>query len=273
VAYVDLGPLARRLRPQTGGLLGAGWQALRHGQVRRFWFGPASAAAVLILSRVAATGAGQAFLQRWAVMHGDESWWRTLAKVPLSVFAPTQLLPLGFAMLQVFVAFGVAQVVIGARRTLAIALAGHVLGSFSLRLWVLVGLPVGLPAWSLHLPDTGPSVAVIAVAAYLAVRLRVRWLAGFLVAYHVAEWFVLPGIAQREHLVGLAIGALTGLIAFHRAARLEARREARRTVAGRAVAGRAVAGRAVADRALADRALARPPQTMATLTSPRSLVR
>src|SRR5690242_13428709 len=153
--------LGRRLRSDTVSLLQPPWQALRTGQVARFWLGPAAAAAVLLLSEVARTAPGQAFLQRWAIMRADEPWPRTLAKVPLSVFAPAHLLPFGFAMLQVCVVFGAAQVLIGVWRTVAVALAGHVLGSFSLRAWVWLGPPVGLPSHFRHLPDAGPSVAVL----------------------------------------------------------------------------------------------------------------
>ncbi|HKT02125.1 MAG TPA: hypothetical protein VJT31_21565, partial [Rugosimonospora sp.] len=193
--------MGRRLRDDTVRLLGQPWQALRHGQLSRCWLGPAGAAAVLVLSLVARTAPGHAFLQRWAIMRGSDPWWVTLEKVPLSVFAPAHLLPFGFAMLQVCVVLGGAQALVGVRRTLAVAVAGHVLGSFSLRAWVWLEPPVGLPHHFLHLPDAGPSVAVLAVAVFLVVRLRVLWLAALLLAYHVAEWFVIAGIAQREHLV------------------------------------------------------------------------
>jgi hypothetical protein len=224
---VDVTWTAGRLRSDTTRLLERPWQALRRGQVSRFWLGPASAAAVLILTEVARTRDGQAFLQRWAIMRGDQPWWLTLEKVPLSLFAPAHLLPYGFAMLQVFVVLGVAQVLVGVPRTLGVALAGHVLGSLSLRVWVSIGPPVGLPSWFLHLPDAGPSVAVLAVAVFLAVRLRVLWLAGLLLAYHVAEWFVIADIAQREHLVGAAAGALAALATIHDGASTVASRSAR----------------------------------------------
>lgn len=210
---VDVGLTARRFGSDSARLLRPPWRALRRGQLARFWLGPAAAATVLLLSEVARHPTGQAFLQRWAIMRGDQPWWLTLEKVPLSLFAPARLLPCGFAMLQVFVVLGAAQVLLGAPRTLAIALAGHVLGSYSLLLWVEAGPPVGLPAWCLHLPDAGPSVAVLTVAVYLVVALRVFWLAGLLLAYHVAEWFAIAGIAQREHLVGAAVGALVALAA------------------------------------------------------------
>jgi hypothetical protein len=198
--------LAHRVQQDAVALLRPPWQAVRTGRLDRFWLGPAAATAVLILSEVARTRSGQAFLRQWAIMRGDESWWLTLRKVPLSLFAPAYLLPCGFAMLQVFVVFGGAQVLIGVRRTLGVAVPAHLLASLSPRLWVWLAPPMGLPARYLHLPDAGPSVAALAVAVFLVVRLRILWLAVLLAAFHLTEWFAITGLAQREHLVGLATG-------------------------------------------------------------------
>jgi hypothetical protein len=203
--------LGRRLRSDAVELLWQPWHAVRTGQLSRFWLGPAAAAAVLILAELARTGAGQPLLQRWAIMRGDQPWWLTLQKVPLSLFAPAHLLPCGFAMLQVFVVFGGAQVLIGVRRTMGVAVAAHLLGSLSPRLWVWIAPPLGLPARYLHLPDAGPSVAALGIIVFLVIRMRVLWLAALLVTYHLAEWFIITGLAQREHLVGAATGALIAL--------------------------------------------------------------
>lgn len=201
----------RRVRLDVIALLREPWRAVCAGQLERFWLGPAAAAAVLVLSELARTASGQVFLRRWAIMHGDEPWWLTLRKVPLSLFAPAYLLPCGFAMLQVFVVFGGAQVLIGVRRTLGVAVAGHLLGSLSPRLWVWLAPPMGLPARYLHLPDAGPSVAALAIVVFLVVRLRILWLAALLATFHLTEWFAITGLAQREHLVGVATGAAIAL--------------------------------------------------------------
>jgi hypothetical protein len=191
--------------------LGQPWHALRAGQLSRFWLGPLAAAAVLIMAELARSGPGQVLLRRWAIMRGDQPWWLTVQKVPLSLFAPAYLLPCGFAVLQVFVVFGGAQVLIGVRRTVAVGLAAHLLGSLSPRLWVWVASPLGLPARFLHQPDAGPSVATLGIAVYLVIRLRIIWLATLLAAYHLAEWLVITGLAQREHLIGAATGAVIAL--------------------------------------------------------------
>ena len=203
--------LGRRVRRDGVELLGQPWDALRAGQLSRFWLGPAAAAAVLVMAELARSGRGQVLLRRWAIMRGDQPWWLTVQKVPLSLFAPAYLLPFGFAVLQVFVVFGGAQVLIGVRRTVVVGLAAHVLGSLSPRLWVWIASPLGLPARFLHQPDAGPSVATVGVAVYLVIRLRIIWLATLLAAYHLAEWLIITGLAQREHLVGAATGAVIAL--------------------------------------------------------------
>lgn len=207
-------PMLRRVGARVASdcraLIAQPWDALRHGQWRRFWLGLVSATAVLVLAAVARTIPGHVFLQRWAIMRGQQAWWLTIQKIPLSLFAPAYLLPYSFAMLQVFIVFGGAQVLIGVRRTLAVGLAAHVLGSFSVRMWVWIGPPAGLTSSFLNLPDAGPSVAALAIVAYLVVRRRVMWLAVVLLAFHLTEWVTITGLAQREHLVGGLTGAALG---------------------------------------------------------------
>ena len=201
-----------RVRTDLRHLVGPAVAALQHGRWQRLWLGPATALLVLVLANVARTLPGQAFLQRWAVMRGSDAWWLTLQKVPLSVFAPAYLLPYRFAVMQVLVIFGAAQALIGVRRTLAVGLAAHVAGTFSVRMWVLLGPPAGLPVEYLNAPDAGPSVAALGLVIYIAVRHQVPWLAGLLLAFHVVEWLAVTGLAQREHLVGGLVGALARLV-------------------------------------------------------------
>jgi hypothetical protein len=197
-----------RVRTDARAVLGPPWTALQRGDWRRWWLGPALALAVLVLAMVARTGPGQSFVQRWAIMRGDEAWWLTLEKVPLSLFAPAYQLPFRFAIMQVFIVFGGAQVLIGVWRTLGIGLAAHVLGTVSVRMWVWLGPPAGLPVEYLRAPDAGPSVATLGIVVYLVIRLRVMWLACVLLAFHIAEWVAVTGLAQREHLIGGMVGAL-----------------------------------------------------------------
>jgi hypothetical protein len=51
-------------------------------------------------------------------------------------------------------------------------------------------------------------VGVVTVIAYIAGFRRASWLVGLLVAYDVIEILVFNGLSQREHLVGVTVGAL-----------------------------------------------------------------
>ncbi|HEV7756211.1 MAG TPA: hypothetical protein VGO94_10170, partial [Mycobacteriales bacterium] len=48
--------------------------------------------------------------------------------------------------------------------------------------------------------------------AYLMVRYRLVWLAAALLAFHVGEWVTVDGLSQREHVVGLLIGATAAMV-------------------------------------------------------------
>jgi hypothetical protein len=202
--------LARVLRG-TGGdaavLLGEPLRAVRDGEWRRYWFGIVSPVLVLALWLAFRAPEGHAFVWRWGIMRAGDPWFQTLVRLPLSLFAPAHLLPAWTAMLQVAVVFGAAQVLIGARRTLGVGLAGHILGTLSGRLWVWLGPPVGLASHWLHFADAGPSVAAMSLGAYLMVRYRLMWLAGALLAFHVSEWIAVDGLSQREHVVGVLVGS------------------------------------------------------------------
>jgi hypothetical protein len=200
------------------------WDAVAHHQWRRLWFGPCSALAVAALATVGRTATGQSFLQHAAIVRARLPWPVALARIPLSLFAPAQMLPYWGAMLEVGLVFGAGQVLLGWRRTLAIGLAGHAAATLSARAWIWVGRPVGLPERYLDLPDAGPSAAVLALVAYLAIEYRLVWLAGAVAAYEVAEIVTFNGLAQREHLVGVAVGALAALGRRRRMARTLRRR-------------------------------------------------
>jgi hypothetical protein len=190
--------------------------AVRAGAWSRFWFGPVSAALVLALALAFRTPAGHRLVGDWAIMRADDPLLDTLRRVPLSLFAPAHLLPFWTSMIQVCVVFGGCQVLLGWRRTLGLGLLGHVVGTLSARLWVLVGPPTGLAAHWSSFADAGPSVAAMTLGAYLLVHRRVPWLAAFLILFHVSELVTVNGLSQREHLVGVTVGAAAAGVALWR---------------------------------------------------------
>ena len=57
--------------------------------------------------------------------------------------------------------------------------------------------------------DTGPSVAVVALLVYLALRLRTYWIVAVTAVSMGGEAAILPNLAGREHLVAISLGFLT----------------------------------------------------------------
>jgi hypothetical protein len=203
--------LARVFAPAT--------DAVRHRRWARFALGPAATLLVAVLSLAYRTGAGHEFLLRYAITRPADGWLTVLVKLPLSMFAPAALLPFWFAMVQVGVVYGLAQALLGWRRTIAVAVAGHAAATFSAHLWILAGRPFGVGHRFDHFGDAGPSVAVVALIAYIAVVRGAGWLALTLVAYHSIELAVFNGLSQREHLIGAVVGAGCGVAAVAVAAR------------------------------------------------------
>jgi hypothetical protein len=198
-----------RLLGQLGRLLWPAIDAVRRRDWRRLWLGPVAALLVACLAVAFRTRGGHAFLLAYAITQPHDRLATTLAKLPLSMFAPAALLPFWFALLQVGVVYSVAQSLVGVRRTVFIAFAGHALATFSAHLWIVLGRPFGVGHGYEHFRDAGPSVAVIAVIAYVVVAHRATWLAIAMIAYHVTEIGIFNGLSQREHL----IGTLTGVVA------------------------------------------------------------
>jgi hypothetical protein len=88
--------------------------------------------------------------------------------------------------------------------------------------WILLGPPIGVGHQFDHVGDAGPSVAVIALLAYVVVAGRVGWLAIGMIAYHAIEIGVFNGMSQREHLIGTLTGAVMAVpsrLAQHRIGR------------------------------------------------------
>lgn len=188
--------------------------AVRRRQWARFALGPAATLVVVVLSLAYRTHAGHVFLLRYAISRPADGWLAVLVKLPLSMFAPAALLPFWFAMVQVGVVYGVAQALLGWRRAIVVAVAGHAAATFSAHLWILVGRPFGVGHRFDHFGDAGPSVAVVALIAYIAVVRGAGWLALTLVAYHSVELAVFNGLSQREHLLGAVVGAGCGAAAI-----------------------------------------------------------
>jgi hypothetical protein len=210
------------LRGELDRLFGPAVEAARLRQWHRFWLAAVASLLVVVLGCSFRTGWGRAFIEAYAITRPGDGWtgdgwtgdsWPTAAlRLPLSMFAPAALLPFWFAVVQVAVAYGLAQATLGWWRTTVVALAGHTLATCSAHLWILLGRPLGVGHGYDRFADAGPSVAVVTVLAYLAVVRGARWLVAGLMAYDAVEVVVFNGLSQREHLLGVIVGVLAGLV-------------------------------------------------------------
>jgi hypothetical protein len=132
-----------------------------------------------------------------------------LLKLPGSLVAPAALLPVWGSVVQVVLAFGLAEATVGALRTLTVAAVSHVAATAAGRYFVwyapvaLGGLP---PSWRNAL-DTGPSAATVGVGVYLAIVLGCGRIGGALVLAIAIAFAARSDLAGREHLVAMAVGA------------------------------------------------------------------
>jgi hypothetical protein len=221
------------------------WHAARPRHWRLWWLGPAGGLLVAGLALAFRTREGRRIVEALAVTHARDPLPVLVVRLPLSVFAPAELLPFAFAVVQVTVVFAAAQILLGWRRTLVVGLAGHALATVSARAWIWLGEPLGVAHHHLDTADAGPSVAVLSLAGYIMVAMRAGWLAALLSAYHLGETVLLHGLAQREHLVGVLVGIALGLVLVRARHRVPARHRYRR---GAVVLGPLAAGAAaVAD--------------------------
>ncbi|MFD8597023.1 hypothetical protein ACFV1L_18685 [Kitasatospora sp. NPDC059646] len=134
----------------------------------------------------------------------------SLLRTPLSLYVPALDLPVWGALAQVFLVFGVAEIVLGRRLTLVVAYVCTLAGTLFARIAVALGPHhlLGFPRWVAHVRDTGPSAAVVALAVVVAFRCRAWWTGGAVIGAMVVEAAVLPNLAGLEHLVAISTAVL-----------------------------------------------------------------
>ncbi len=157
-------------------------------------------------------GVAQALLDERASL-----WWPVaVARLPGSMVAPALRLPMWGALAQVLFCFGLAEVHLGRRTTLACIFAAHTLATASARLFVIWGphapFDLGLAHWYRWQRDTGPSAAVVGVGTVLGVKLRLPILTSALVVAMLVEAVVQPDLGDREHLVAIAAGGAVAVL-------------------------------------------------------------
>lgn len=143
-------------------------------------------------------------------------WWPVaFARLPGSMLAPALRLPMWGALAQVLFCFGLAERHLGRRTTLLVIGLTHGVATASARIFVALGpnapFHLGLPHWVRWQRDTGPSAAVVGLGTYLGVTLRLPVLTALLVGVMALETIIKPDLADREHLVAIAIGGVAAI--------------------------------------------------------------
>lgn len=128
------------------------------------------------------------------------------ARLPLSLFVPAPDLPFLVALVEVAVVFALAERTLGAGHTAAVALLTTLAASLAVRVMSRLGPghPLGLPADEALALDTGPSAAVVGLLICVAWKCRAPVLLTGTVVAMVLEVAIVPNVAGRGHLVGIA---------------------------------------------------------------------
>lgn len=148
----------------------------------------------------------------------------SLLRLPGSLLAPAALLPVWGSVMQVLLAFGIAEAAVGARRTLTVAGLAHAIGTLAGRyfVWYAPASLGGLPTSWRYALDTGPSAATCGLAVYVAAVVGCPRLGGLVVLGVLTAFALHPDLAGREHIVALVVGAAAAavqLLIFRRATR------------------------------------------------------
>ncbi|WP_159056216.1 hypothetical protein [Streptomyces sp. DSM 15324] len=199
--------VARWARAEWGPL----YAAVRRPLVRRRWRAvPMTLAAVCltsVLQLVQNRSWGYGPVQDLGAVRAADPLWLALLRTPLSLFVPALDLPVWGALAQLLLVFGLAEICLGRRRTLAVAYVATLAGTLYARAAVALDT---LPATDAQVIDTGPSAAVVGLAVYLGRRYRAYMTAAAVAAAIVLEVAVKNNLAGKEHLAAMAAVALLG---------------------------------------------------------------
>nr|WP_225823812.1 hypothetical protein [Streptomyces sp. TML10] len=233
-------PLARLAR-FAGRTLRAEWNAVVVDPVRRLARRGLSG---LLLAFVAASGVvlchdiaqhptGALWVRRLGGVRADLPLWLSLLRTPVSLYVPALDLPVWAGITQLFLAFALAELVLGRARTLLIAYLTTLAGTLTARLMVAMGpgwWGLGLPPEAGRILDTGPSAAVVGLFTYLSVVRRAPVVFTLTGGSMVWESLAVPNLAGREHLIAVVTAIVLGFLrpsasAGHRRPRRERVRE------------------------------------------------
>ncbi|MCX4548107.1 hypothetical protein [Streptomyces sp. NBC_01500] len=219
---VQQAPAAGRFTPYPGRMLRAEWQAVAVGPFRELRRRGASGISLALLATVAVvvvhqlirTPDGAVLVRLVADVRADLPLPLVLLRTPGSLVLADPGLPVWAGLPKLFLAFALAELVLGRTRTLVIACVTSLAGTLGARAMIALGHgPLGLPPETAHVLDTGPSAAVAGLFAYLAVVRRAPVLAVPTSGLIVVQSLLKPNLAGREHLIAVGLALVLGLCA------------------------------------------------------------
>jgi hypothetical protein len=172
-------------------------------------------AGVIFFHAIAQHPTGAAAVRLLGGVQGDLPLWLALLRTPVSLYVPALDLPVWAGITQLFLAFALAELALGRRRTLLIAYASTLAGTLTVRVMLAMGpgwCGLGLPPEVGHVLDTGPSAAVVGLFTYLSVVRRAPIVFTLTGGSMVLESIAKPNLAGREHLIAVAAAIVLGLL-------------------------------------------------------------
>ncbi|MFG2356208.1 hypothetical protein [Streptomyces sp. NPDC048521] len=206
----------------TGRTLRAEWHAIVVDPVRRLArrglsglpLAFVAASGVIFFHGIAQYPTGAVWVRRLGGVMADLPLWLSLLRTPVSLYVPALDLPVWAGITQLFLAFALAELILGRARTLVIAYATTLAGTLTARLMITLGpgwWGFGLPPEAGQVLDTGPSAAVVGLFTYLAVVRRAPVVFTLTGGSMVWESIAVPNLAGREHLIAVGTAILLGL--------------------------------------------------------------
>ncbi|MFD5798968.1 hypothetical protein ACFWIO_36650 [Streptomyces diastatochromogenes] len=212
-----------RLARFTGRTLRAEWYAIVVDPLRRLarrglpglLLAFVAAFGVIFFHDVAQHPTGALWVKRLGGVTADLPLWLSLLRTPVSLYVPALDLPVWAGIAQLFLAFALAELILGRARTLAIAYVTTLAGTLTARVMIALGpgwWGFGLPQACGKVLDTGPSAAVVGLFTYLAVVRRAPVVFTLTGGSMVWESIAVPNLAGREHLIAVGTSIVLGLL-------------------------------------------------------------
>ncbi|WP_406299499.1 hypothetical protein OG948_30300 [Embleya sp. NBC_00888] len=199
------------------------WRGIVADPVRQLWrtrgkgltLAVVASSAVIFFHAIGQTPTGKTAVRLLGGVSADLPLWLALLRTPISLFVPALNLPVWAGITQLFLAFAIAQLSLGAGRTLMVAYVTTLAGTMGARIMIAIGPDhaIGLPSSAAHVLDTGPSAAVVGLFTYLSIIHRAPILFTITGGSMVLESLVLPNLAGREHLIAVGAAIVLGLLA------------------------------------------------------------